>query len=82
MVFHLTEHRLKYMQPYISQWPEAVKIFAFPRNISIGAFHLHRLVDEIWYLSGDRAIDVRSDQDLRSLTINMNPFAHKFLSVI
>ncbi|KAI9102059.1 COQ9-domain-containing protein [Phlyctochytrium arcticum] len=50
--------RLKLTQPYISRWPEALAIMAQPQNLSMSLGNLESLVDEMWYLAGDRSVDM------------------------
>ncbi|KAJ1555657.1 Ubiquinone biosynthesis protein coq9, mitochondrial, partial [Nowakowskiella sp. JEL0078] len=49
---------LKLTQPYVRRWPEAVALLALPKNIPTTMSNLHELVDEMWYLSGDRSVDM------------------------
>ncbi|KAI9149868.1 Ubiquinone biosynthesis protein coq9, mitochondrial [Blastocladiella emersonii ATCC 22665] len=56
-VTHLSRKRLEFMAPYIQQWPEAVKVLAHPTNVPFALHHLHKLVDEMWFLAGDKSYD-------------------------
>ncbi|KAI9216403.1 COQ9-domain-containing protein [Blastocladiella britannica] len=56
-ITHLSRKRLEYMSPYITRWPDAVRLLAHPRNVPFAVHHLHQLVDEMWYLAGDRSFD-------------------------
>ena len=60
--------RLKLMQPYIHTWPEAVKVLAHPTNILQSSTNLFHLVDEIWYLAGDKSLDVCINDPTKFLT--------------
>lgn len=50
--------RLHLTAPYIHTWKEAAALLTLPQNLPHSAPTLHELVDEIWYLAGDRAVDV------------------------
>ncbi|CAG8510302.1 4328_t:CDS:2 [Paraglomus brasilianum] len=50
--------RLNMMRPYIKKWPEALAIMAHPSNVSMSVGHLAQLVDDIWYLAGDKSADM------------------------
>ncbi|CAI2166993.1 12309_t:CDS:2 [Funneliformis geosporum] len=52
--------RLNYTKPYIKRWPEALAIMAQPNNVIRSVEHLARLVDDMWYLAGDKSADVNS----------------------
>ncbi|KNE57961.1 rpsU-divergently transcribed protein [Allomyces macrogynus ATCC 38327] len=57
VVTHLSRARLEYMIPYIRQWPDAVQLLAHPTNVPFALHHLHKLVDEMWHLAGDKSFD-------------------------
>ena len=38
---------------------KALAIMAQPNNIPMSVEHLAKLVDDMWYLAGDRSADVR-----------------------
>jgi ubiquinone biosynthesis protein COQ9 len=44
--------------PYIDRWPEALAIMGQPSNVPMSLNHLAKIVDEIWYLAGDKSADV------------------------
>ncbi|KAI8907465.1 COQ9-domain-containing protein [Powellomyces hirtus] len=50
--------RLKLTAPYISTWPDALGIMAQPQNAPMSLRNLGELVDEMWYLAGDRSADL------------------------
>ncbi|KAL7750455.1 Ubiquinone biosynthesis protein coq9, mitochondrial [Sorochytrium milnesiophthora] len=58
LVRDLCRERLRFMTPYIEQWPDAAKILARPSNVPFAAHQLHRLADEIWHLAGDKSYDL------------------------
>ena len=49
--------RLEMLQPYIHHWPQALALLALPQNVPISMKNLAELMDEIWFLSGDRSVD-------------------------
>ncbi|KAJ3093208.1 hypothetical protein HK102_000009 [Quaeritorhiza haematococci] len=51
--------RLNMLAPYIKKWPEALALMALPQNAPNALKNLAELVDEIWFLAGDRSTDVR-----------------------
>lgn len=44
--------------PYVDRWPEALAIMGQPSNVAMSLGHLAKIVDEIWYLAGDKSADV------------------------
>ncbi|TPX47390.1 hypothetical protein SeMB42_g03334 [Synchytrium endobioticum] len=50
--------RLEFSKPVISQWPEAAAQLALPQNLDVALKGLGELVDEIWFLAGDRSVDM------------------------
>ncbi|KAJ3016686.1 Ubiquinone biosynthesis protein coq9, mitochondrial, partial [Thoreauomyces humboldtii] len=52
------ELRLKLTAPYINKWPEALAIMAQPQNVPTSLQHLGELVDDMWFLAGDRSSDL------------------------
>ncbi|KAJ3136852.1 Ubiquinone biosynthesis protein coq9, mitochondrial [Geranomyces variabilis] len=50
--------RLKLTAPYIARWPDALGIMAQPPNAPMSLRNLGELVDEMWYLAGDRSADL------------------------
>lgn len=44
--------------PYVDRWPEALAIMGQPTNVTMSLGHLAKIVDEIWYLAGDKSADV------------------------
>ncbi|CAG8759534.1 16578_t:CDS:2, partial [Gigaspora rosea] len=52
--------RLNYTKPYAKKWSEALAIMAQPNNVQTSIEHLAKLVDDMWYLAGDKSADVSS----------------------
>ncbi|RHZ76048.1 hypothetical protein Glove_208g33 [Diversispora epigaea] len=52
------ETRLNFTKPYIKKWPEALALMAEPKYIPISFKHLAKLVDDMWYLAGDKSSDM------------------------
>ncbi|KND03526.1 rpsU-divergently transcribed protein [Spizellomyces punctatus DAOM BR117] len=50
--------RLKLTGPYISRWPEALALMGQPQNVPMSLGNLGELVDDMWYLAGDRSVDM------------------------
>ncbi|KAI9204613.1 COQ9-domain-containing protein [Polychytrium aggregatum] len=50
--------RMKLTAPYIRKWPEAVALLALPQNAANNVANLGELVDEMWYIAGDRSVDM------------------------
>ena len=50
--------RLSMEIPYVNTWNEAMALGILPPNISKTTAHLWRLVDDIWFISGDRSTDL------------------------
>lgn len=50
--------RLGMIAPYVDRWPEALAIMGQPSNVTMSLGHLAKIVDEIWYLAGDKSADV------------------------
>ncbi|KAI8816795.1 COQ9-domain-containing protein [Fimicolochytrium jonesii] len=50
--------RLQLTAPFISKWPDALAVMAQPQNVPMSLRNLGELVDEIWYLAGDRSVDM------------------------
>ncbi|KAK3808287.1 MAG: rpsU-divergently transcribed protein, partial [Benniella sp.] len=50
--------RLGMIAPYIDRWPEALAIMGQPSNVAMSLNHLAKIVDEIWYLAGDKSADM------------------------
>ncbi|CAH1758156.1 9687_t:CDS:2 [Entrophospora sp. SA101] len=50
--------RLNLTKPYIKKWPEALAIMSQPNNFYMSFLHLAKLVDDIWYLAGDKSADM------------------------
>lgn len=44
--------------PYVDRWPEALAVMGQPSNVAMSLGHLAKIVDEIWYLAGDKSADV------------------------
>ncbi|KAI9146562.1 COQ9-domain-containing protein [Paraphysoderma sedebokerense] len=53
----LCQYRLTYMKPFIRQWHEGLAVMALPHNVPKSLQHLAELVDEMWFLAGDRSYD-------------------------
>ncbi|XP_050429208.1 ubiquinone biosynthesis protein COQ9, mitochondrial isoform X3 [Adelges cooleyi] len=51
--------RLLMIEPYLSQWPEAMALLSKPSNATKAVSNLMTLVDDICYHAGDRSIDTR-----------------------
>ncbi|KAF8774702.1 Ubiquinone biosynthesis protein COQ9 like protein [Argiope bruennichi] len=51
-------YRLKMIIPYVSKWPEAMALMVSPFQFPTDSKNLLDLVDRIWYLSGDRSLDL------------------------
>ncbi|KAI8812790.1 COQ9-domain-containing protein [Cladochytrium replicatum] len=56
--------RMKMTTPYIKRWPEAVSLMMQPQNLPTTMSNLHELVDEIWFLAGDRSMNYYSKRTL------------------
>lgn len=50
--------RLGMIAPYIDRWPEALAVMGQPSNVPMSLNHLGKIVDEIWYLAGDKSADM------------------------
>ncbi|KAG0206608.1 Ubiquinone biosynthesis protein coq9, mitochondrial [Mortierella sp. GBA30] len=50
--------RLAMNAPYLDRWPEALAIMGQPSNLPMSLNHLAKIVDEIWYLAGDKSADM------------------------
>ncbi|KAF8928699.1 ubiquinone biosynthesis protein COQ9, mitochondrial [Dissophora ornata] len=50
--------RLGMIAPYVDRWPEALAIMGQPSNVPMSLNHLAKIVDEIWYLAGDKSADM------------------------
>ena len=50
--------RLGMIAPYVDRWPEALAVMGQPSNVAMSLGHLAKIVDEIWYLAGDKSADV------------------------
>ncbi|KAF0551466.1 ubiquinone biosynthesis protein COQ9 [Gigaspora margarita] len=50
--------RLNYTKPYAKKWSEALAIMAQPNNVQTSIEHLAKLVDDMWYLAGDKSADM------------------------
>ncbi|KAI9329667.1 COQ9-domain-containing protein [Zopfochytrium polystomum] len=50
--------RLERLKPFISKWPEALALMAQPQNAPNALLNLGELVDEIWFVAGDRSHDM------------------------
>lgn len=51
------EYRLRLIIPYIDVWPQAMQLLLSPKMLSVSTAELGRMVDDIWYLAGDRSAD-------------------------
>ncbi|CAG8677462.1 2277_t:CDS:2 [Cetraspora pellucida] len=51
--------RLNYTKPYVKKWSEALAVMAQPYNVQTSIEHLAKLVDDMWYLAGDKSADVK-----------------------
>ena len=50
--------RLSLEIPYIKYWPQAMALGAQPQNIVNTMTQVHRISDEVWFQTGDKAVDV------------------------
>ncbi|KAJ3059651.1 Ubiquinone biosynthesis protein coq9, mitochondrial [Podochytrium sp. JEL0797] len=50
--------RLDMLKPYLNQWPDALALMAMPSNAPHSLKNLSALVDEIWFVAGDRSTDM------------------------
>ncbi|KAL2915508.1 hypothetical protein HK105_204910 [Polyrhizophydium stewartii] len=50
--------RLQLTAPFIRKWPQAAALLAQPQNLPTTLRDLGELVDEIWFLAGDRSVDL------------------------
>ncbi|KAF8952687.1 Ubiquinone biosynthesis protein coq9, mitochondrial [Haplosporangium bisporale] len=50
--------RLGMIAPYVDRWPEALAVMGQPSNVTMSLGHLAKIVDEIWYLAGDKSADM------------------------
>ena len=50
--------RLQVMSLYIDKWPQGMVIGLKPENLPKTLSQLYKISDEIWYLAGDRSIDI------------------------
>ncbi|KAJ3042098.1 Ubiquinone biosynthesis protein coq9, mitochondrial [Rhizophlyctis rosea] len=53
--------RLKMTAPYIQRWPEAVALMMQPQNMPNTLKDLGELMDEMWFIAGDRSVDWSGD---------------------
>ncbi|KAJ1328492.1 rpsU-divergently transcribed protein [Batrachochytrium salamandrivorans] len=51
--------RLMMTAPYVHKWPQAIALLSQPQNLPNTTKDLGGLVDEIWFLAGDKSVDVR-----------------------
>jgi ubiquinone biosynthesis protein COQ9 len=49
--------RLLMNEPYISRWAEGLALKALPKNMPEALENLAHLVDDMWYLAGDKSTD-------------------------
>lgn len=54
------KYRLEAITPYISIWPQALALATSPRHAATSLCKLHAMIDDIWYLCGDKSTDVRT----------------------
>ena len=52
------EKRLIMNVPYMSKWPEALAIMAYPQNAPSSVHLGLELVDSMWHLAGDKSVDI------------------------
>ncbi|KAJ3302612.1 Ubiquinone biosynthesis protein coq9, mitochondrial [Blyttiomyces sp. JEL0837] len=50
--------RLEKLKPYVGKWAEALALMAQPQNVPTALENLAEVVDEIWYMAGDRSFDM------------------------
>ncbi|KAJ3123855.1 Ubiquinone biosynthesis protein coq9, mitochondrial [Nowakowskiella sp. JEL0407] len=73
------EIRLKMTQPFIRKWPEAVALLLLPQNLPTTLSNLHELVDEMWYLAGDRSVDVLRRQFFPDISLKPELYLDELL---
>jgi len=49
--------RLKGNEAVIHQWQEALAVMSLVENVPASVAELAKLVDEMWFLAGDKAVD-------------------------
>ncbi|KAH6575219.1 hypothetical protein BASA62_002038 [Batrachochytrium salamandrivorans] len=49
--------RLMMTAPYVHKWPQAIALLSQPQNLPNTTKDLGGLVDEIWFLAGDKSVD-------------------------
>lgn len=52
------KRRLQAMSLYIDKWPQGMALGLKPENLPTTLSQLYKISDEIWYLAGDRSIDI------------------------
>ncbi|XP_075225152.1 ubiquinone biosynthesis protein COQ9, mitochondrial-like isoform X2 [Lycorma delicatula] len=57
VIAYAVETRLRMIEPYLSNWPQALAIMTLPPNVPTSLANLLTLVDDIWYYAGDRSVD-------------------------
>ncbi|XP_076333357.1 ubiquinone biosynthesis protein COQ9, mitochondrial isoform X2 [Tachypleus tridentatus] len=49
--------RLRMIEPYLDNWPQALAIMSLPQNVPTAFSNLLDLVDIIWFYAGDKSVD-------------------------
>lgn len=57
-VFKSIQFRLRMVQPYKTQWPQALALMTRPPNVPTALSNVLTMVDDICYYAGDRSVDV------------------------
>lgn len=50
--------RLEGIQPYLSQWPQAMALASQPQHVATSLKRLAKMIDDIWYICGDKSTDI------------------------
>ena len=50
--------RLSFVVPYLEKWPQAMYLGIDPKNLSNTVKQINKISDEIWFIAGDKAVDV------------------------
>ncbi|CAG8595022.1 4621_t:CDS:2, partial [Acaulospora morrowiae] len=71
------ETRLNFTKPYIKKWPEALALMSHPAYVPMSVEHLAKLVDDMWYLAGDKSADVKCSPSIIYRIVSMFGSARK-----
>jgi ubiquinone biosynthesis protein COQ9 len=69
--------RLQMLEPYIHHWPQALALLALPQHAPTSMKNLAELMDEMWFLAGDRSVDF--NWYTKRFLLTGEPFALTFL---